>query len=93
MAGEGARVVTDNVMNSISNSRSYGAFVACEYNHTLGNESKSEAWAGINGLAILAIELGNVKAAAALIPAALLFDFGGEQATSRACTAQVYGPR
>ncbi|MGH9518194.1 MAG: RHS repeat-associated core domain-containing protein, partial [Terriglobales bacterium] len=82
---------TAQMINSTAYSRSYAAFLACEYGHTLGDENEAEAWASVNGLTLIAILSGNLKAAVSGLFLSTLFDVGGAEAINAGCSAATYG--
>ncbi|MGH9394773.1 MAG: RHS repeat-associated core domain-containing protein, partial [Terriglobales bacterium] len=79
------------ISSSIQFSRSYAAFLACEYGHTLGDERMAEAWGAVNGATLVAILSGNVKAGLSWLGTAAVFDIGGAAAINRGCSYVTYG--
>ncbi len=73
-------------------SRSYGAFLACEWGHTVADPDTLHTWAFATGGALGAILGGGPWAKFTALFGYAAYDIGGAEAIRAGCSAATYGP-
>jgi len=88
----GAAPPLSRITSSVAYSRSYVAFLACEYLTTFSSDTHVEATllANIAPWAVLA--RGNLPGALWALAGAAVWDIGGAWEVSRSCSDAIYGP-